>query len=116
MLEFQKNELEQAKLSPNEDVLLEEERSSLVNFERIYQALQDSYTALYGEQKGLEWLNQAQLALQESKAYDPFITEKAEELSNHYYALEEITYALRSQLEELQYNPERLNEIENAFK
>ncbi|AXI09418.1 DNA repair protein RecN [Oceanobacillus zhaokaii] len=115
LLEFQKKELEQANLSPNEDVLLEEERSSLVNFERIYQSLQDSYTALYGEQKGLEWLNQAQLALQDSKAYDPFITEKAEELSNHYYALEEITYALRSQLEELQYNPERLNEIENRL-
>ncbi|RDW21972.1 DNA repair protein RecN [Oceanobacillus chungangensis] len=115
LLEFQKKELEQANLSPNEDIILEEERSSLVNFERIYQALQDSYTALYGEQKGLEWLNQAQLALQDSKVSDAFITEKAEELSNHYYALEEITYAIRSQLEELQYNPERLNEIETRL-
>ncbi|RDW19147.1 DNA repair protein RecN [Oceanobacillus arenosus] len=115
LLEFQKTELEQANLSPNEDVLLEEERSSLVNFERIYQALQDSYNALYGEQKGLEWLNQAQLALQDSKAYDPFITKKAEEISNHYYALEEITYTIRVQVESLQYNPERLNEIETRL-
>ncbi|WP_087971635.1 DNA repair protein RecN [Oceanobacillus rekensis] len=115
LLEFQMNELIQANLSPNEDELLEDERKSLANFERIHTALHDAYNALYGEQKGLEWLNQAQLALQNNSNYDPFIAEKAENMSNHYFILEELTYDLRNQMDNLQFNPERLNEIESRL-
>lgn len=115
LLEFQMKELEQADLQPEEDVQLEEERKALANYERIYTALQDAYNALYGEQKGLEWLNQAQIALQENSKYDTFIEEKSEELSNHYFSLEELTYDLRNQIDTLQYDPERLNEIEGRL-
>ncbi|GAB3052271.1 DNA repair protein RecN [Virgibacillus ainsalahensis] len=112
LLEFQMNELEQANLVPDEDVILEEERNSLANYERIYKGLYDAYNSLYGEQKGLDWLNKAQLALQDNKNYDDFIAQKAEEVSNNYFALEELSYELRNQIETLQYNPERLNEVE----
>lgn len=112
LLKFQLNELEEANLQPDEDETLEEESASLVNYEKIYQSIQDAYNALYGEQKGLEWLNMAQQALQDNREYDPFIAEKAEEASNHYYILEEMTYDLRNHLDQLYYEPERLNEIE----
>ncbi|MEN1970141.1 DNA repair protein RecN [Lentibacillus sp. N15] len=112
LLAFQMDELEKAELTPNEDEILEEERAGLANFERIYQALQDAYNALYGEQKGLEWLSVANQKLQENQTYDSFIAEKSEELSNHYYMVEELTIALRNYSETLQYNPERLNELE----
>ncbi|MFC2948219.1 DNA repair protein RecN [Virgibacillus sediminis] len=112
LLEFQRRELEQANLSPDEDIALEEERRSLANYQRIFQGLQDTYTALYGEQRGLDWLNQAQVALQDAKEFDPFIAEKAEELSNSYYILEDLTYSIRSHIDSLEYNPGRLNEIE----
>ena len=115
LLSFQIREIEQEELTPNEDTLLEEERSTLANFERIYTALQDAYNALYGEQKGLEWLNQAQIALHDSSNYDPFIEKNAEGLSNHYFALEELSYEIRNYTETLQYNPERLNEIESRL-
>ncbi|WP_249871953.1 DNA repair protein RecN [Oceanobacillus saliphilus] len=115
LLEFQMNELEQANLSPNEDELLENERNSLANFERVHSALQDAYTALYGEQKGLEWLSQAQTTLQDNSKYDEFIADKSEEISNHYFSLEELTYELRSQIDALQFDPERLNEIESRL-
>ncbi|RLL48124.1 DNA repair protein RecN [Oceanobacillus piezotolerans] len=112
LLQFQRNELEEANLSPNEDEQLELERQSLMNFERIYTSLNDTYNALYGESKGLEWVNKAHLALDESKRYDTFINEKAEEMAEHYFALEELTYDLRNHMDRLQYDPERLNEIE----
>lgn len=115
LLEFQMRELEQANLVPNEDQVLEEERSSLINFERIYTALQDAYNALYGEQKGLEWINKAQIALQDNTNYDPFISKNAEEMANHFFGLEELTYEIRNYTETLQYNPERLNEIESRL-
>ncbi|WP_106497190.1 DNA repair protein RecN [Lentibacillus sp. Marseille-P4043] len=112
LLEFQMNELEQAGLSPNEDKELEEERDKLANFERIYKGVQDAYNALYGDQKGIEWLSIASQALQDNRSYDNFIAEKAEELSNHYYIIEELTFELRNYSETLQYDPQRLNEIE----
>jgi len=115
LLEFQFREIEQASLSPDEDDLLEKEREHLANFEKINTALLASYNALYGEQKGLEWLNNAQLALQDGSAYDSFTAEKAEELSNHYFIIEELTIELRNYSETIQYDSGRLNEIEERL-
>jgi len=112
LLNFQKNEIENANLVLNEDKELEEERNALANFEQIYKSLTDAYNGLYGEQKGLEWLNIALLALENNQSYDPFIAEKAEETANHYYALEDIAHTLRSKIDSLQYDPNRLREIE----
>src|SRR5699024_4353151 len=65
LLQFQQHELTEANLSPDEDEQLEKERDYLMNYERIFNALNEAYTALYGEQKGLEWLNRAQQSLQD---------------------------------------------------
>lgn len=115
LLKFQMDELEQANLVPNEDETLEEERSNLANYDRIYLGMQDAYNALYGEQKGIEWLSMALQALEDNKSYDPFIAEKAEELANHYFMVEELSFDLRNYRDTLQYNPERLNEIESRI-
>lgn len=115
LLEFQLHELEEASLKPNEDEILEEERNHLANFERIFKSIQDAYNALYGENKGLDWLNIAQQSLQESRQYNKFLTEKAEELSTYYYNIEELSFDLRNFSETLEYNPMRLNEIESRL-
>ncbi len=112
LLQFQLRELEEAQLQPNEDKQLEEERNTLANFERIYSSLQLAYNSLYGEQKGLDWVNQAQIALQDNSNYDASLAQKAEDIANYYYGLEELTYDLGNQIETLQFDPERLNEIE----
>lgn len=112
LLQFQLQELEEAQLQPNEDKQLEEERNTLANFERIYSSLQLAYNSLYGEQKGLDWVNQAQIALQDNSNYDASLAQKAEDIANYYYGLEELTYDLGNQIETLQFDPERLNEIE----
>ncbi|WP_164218093.1 DNA repair protein RecN [Virgibacillus sp. YIM 98842] len=112
LLEFQKQELEDAELIPDEDVELEQKRNKLANFERIYNSIQDAYNALYGEQKGLEWVNKAQTSLLDNSKYDPFIAEKGEEIADHYFALEELSFELGSYMNEQQYDPDQLNEIE----
>src|SRR5699024_4182186 len=83
LLQFQQHELTEANLSPDEDEQLEKERDYLMNYERIFNALNEAYTALYGEQKGLEWLNRAQQSLQYVRSYDTFIAQQAEQLTNH---------------------------------
>ncbi|WP_042145854.1 DNA repair protein RecN [Paucisalibacillus sp. EB02] len=115
LLEFQLSELENANLVPEEVVELEKERKQLVNYERIYKGVMDAYNSLYGEQKGLEWLSMAQRSLEEINSYDKFIASKSEALSNHFYMMEDLTFELSNFIESLEYNPDRLNEIEGRL-
>ncbi|SES82593.1 DNA replication and repair protein RecN [Oceanobacillus limi] len=112
LLEFQFKEIEQANLLPDEDEKLEKERHQLANFERLYKGVQDAYFALNGERKGIEWLNIAQQSLQDITSYDDSIQEKAEELSNYYFLIEEISMELRNFNESMEYDPNRLNDVE----
>jgi len=115
LLEFQMRELEQAQLEPNEDLKLEEERSHIVNFEKIFLGVQEAYNALYGEQRGIDWLNKAQLALQDIRSFDPTLEKKAEELTNSFFIIEELSFELRQFSETLHYDKQRLNEIEGRL-
>lgn len=115
LLNFQKRELEEANLAAGEDAKLEEEKLILSNFEKVFTALQDAYNALYGDGKGLDWVGQALASLEEQQHIDPYIAEKAKEIADHYYALEDLTYDLRNKLDSLQFDPERLNEIEGRL-
>lgn len=115
LLEFQMKELEEAELMPNEDELLETERIQLMNFEKIYMGVQNAYNALYGEQKGLEWLNEAQVALQDNRELDPFIAEQADKLTNYYFIIEELSFELSDFVDTLHYDADRLNEIESRL-
>ncbi|WP_077621622.1 DNA repair protein RecN [Sediminibacillus massiliensis] len=115
LLEFQLNEIQEAELVPEEDEELSEERKKLNNYERIYQGINDAYNALYGEQKGLDWLSLALSSLENASEYEEEISQKREEFSNHYYLIEELTYDLRAYLDNLEFDPERLNIIEGRL-
>ncbi|QDP40556.1 DNA repair protein RecN [Radiobacillus deserti] len=115
LLRFQLNEIQAAELDPAEDEQLVEERNKLVNFERIFQGLQDAYQALYGEQKALDWLSVALNGLESAGEHDETVKAKKEEFSNHYYLIEEMTYELRNQLDQLEFDPDRLNVIESRL-
>ncbi|WP_077308771.1 DNA repair protein RecN [Terribacillus halophilus] len=112
LLQFQYNELKEAALQPGEDDQLTEERTKLMNYERIYQSLHDAYNALYGEQKGLDWVGHALASLESASAFDEEIQKHHQSVSEQYYMLEDLTFQLSSQLDSLSYDPERLNEIE----
>ncbi|WP_347862781.1 DNA repair protein RecN [Salimicrobium sp. PL1-032A] len=115
LLQFQWNELEEASLEPKEDEELTEERNKLANFEKIYSGLNDAYEALYGEQKGMDWLSHAMMSLDATADYDDAYQRMSEELSNSYYLVEELTFRLSTEMEGLEFDPERLNEIEERL-
>lgn len=112
LLSFQLQELNDANLQPNEDEALEEERNILVHFEKMNQSLHEAYYALYGDQKGLESIDIAQNALQQVKSIDPTFEKIAEQLTNLYYQLEDVTFTIRNRIDEMEYDEGRLNEIE----
>ncbi|WP_079530232.1 DNA repair protein RecN [Halobacillus hunanensis] len=115
LLEFQLRELHEADLQPFEDEELEEERKKLMNYEKVYQGIHDAYNALYGEQKGLDWLSLAMTSLENTSDYDNQIRKLSEEMSNSYYVMEELTFQLSTQMAELEFDPERLNDIESRL-
>src|SRR5690625_1109795 len=115
LLQFQMNELEIANLQPDEDEMLEKEREYLINFEKIFLGVQETYNALHGEQRGIDWLNKAHLALQDVSQYAPELKSKSEQLSNSYYIIEELSFDLRQFSESLNYDEQRLNEIESRL-
>ncbi|WP_338470208.1 DNA repair protein RecN [Niallia sp. XMNu-256] len=115
LYQFQLNEIEQAQLQLDEDEALLEEKKRLSNFERIYEAIQASYSALKDEQKGLDWIGLVMGQLEDAAGLNSEYKELAESVSNSYYMLEEAASSLRGELELLEFDPERLNEIENRL-
>ncbi|WP_101844239.1 DNA repair protein RecN [Halobacillus sp. Marseille-P3879] len=112
LLEFQFRELQEAELSPLEDEQLTEERQKLMNYEKLYQGIHDAYNALYGEQKGLDWLSHAMSSLESAAGYDEQVRKLSEEMTNSYYIIEELSFQLSAQMSELEYDPDRLDFIE----
>lgn len=115
LLQYQLNEIENANLFPNEDIALTEERTKLANGEKLYKTVHDSYHALYGEGKGLEWLMHALNNVEEAEVFDKQLTPLKETVSNCYYLLEEMTSSLRDYYETIEFDPNRLNIIESRL-
>lgn len=115
IIRFQVEEIDTAGLEPEEDERLESEKIKLANFEKVNEALQEGYQALNGEQKGLEWVGQAMNFLEGIAGIDDQYGKMHETLASHYYLLEEMTFSMRDAFEQLEYDPDRLNFIEERL-
>ena len=115
LLQFQLNEIQASNVIPNEDGQLLEEKLKISNFEKIYQALHNAHNALVGEQKGLDWLGLVMSHLDDIAAIDQTFEQQHETVSNSYFILEDIGYKIRAQLDQLEFDPERLNFIESRL-
>ncbi|WP_096434725.1 DNA repair protein RecN [Alteribacter populi] len=112
LIQYQLEEIEKAQLQPDEDVFLSEEKQRLGNSEQLYQRVHDSHQALYGENKGLEWIMVALNQMEEASELDEGLKKIHENITNCYYLLEETAFSLRDYVESIEFNPERLNDIE----
>jgi DNA repair protein RecN (Recombination protein N) len=115
LLAYQLDEISGANLEPKEDIKLEEEKTKLGNFEKIHEHLQDAYHSLYGEGKGLELISRALSDFSQVAALDDTLKSDEEQLANSFYVLEELTYKIRDMNDTLEYNPDRLNIIEQRL-
>jgi DNA repair protein RecN (Recombination protein N) len=115
LYQFQLNEIQQAQLQLDEDERLLDEKKRLSNFERIFESVQTSYNALKDEQKGLDWISLVMGQMENAAELNPEYKGMAETVSNSYYMLEEVAGSLRSELDNLEYDPHRINEIEDRL-
>lgn len=115
LIQFQYEEITNADLKLLEDDALLEERNRLLNFEKMYEGVKISYNALQGEQKGLDWISLAMNHLQQSAEVDEELVELQEVVANSFYQLEDTVAILRSKLDFMEFDPVRLNEIEERL-
>jgi DNA repair protein RecN (Recombination protein N) len=112
---FQLDEIQKANLKLHEDEELYEEKRKLANFEKVFEAIQLSYSALSGEQKGLDWVSMAMDHLENAASLDTAYKDVYEAVSNCFYQLEDAARLLSNKLDVLEYDPQRLNEIEDRL-
>lgn len=112
---FQTEEIRAAKLKPGEEVTLHEERKRLANAEKLYAHVNESYELLFNE-KGLEAVSKAMQRLQEISSLDgATLSPLQEQISSSYYQLEDAAFQLRDYRDQIEFNPERIDEIERRL-
>ncbi|WP_442636664.1 DNA repair protein RecN [Rossellomorea marisflavi] len=115
LIQFQQKEIQDAELRLNEDDELQDEKLKLVNFEKLYEALQTSYDSLRGERKGMDWAGLAMGHLETAAEVDAQFGGTLESVSSAYYILEDAAHAIRAELDQLEFEPGRLDMIESRL-
>ncbi|MDF2723274.1 MAG: repair protein RecN [Paenibacillus sp.] len=112
---FQIEEIGSAKLKIGEDESLLEEKRKLTNAEKLYQNVADAYDAIYGS-KGLSAISKAVQRLSDVTAVDPAVLSPLlEQMQSAFYQLEDAAFQLRDYRDGVEFNPQRLDEIEDRL-
>ncbi|HTX34949.1 MAG TPA: DNA repair protein RecN [Bryobacteraceae bacterium] len=113
---FQRKEIESAGLSAGEETGLENERRVLQNVQRIEEAAQAAYSAIYdGPQSALTQARVAAKRVEELCRIDSGLAGLREHLQAADLSLQELAYGLRDYLSRLEANPGRLEEVETRL-
>ncbi|MFB5759536.1 DNA repair protein RecN [Paenibacillus medicaginis] len=115
MYRFQLEEIASARLQPGEDELLAEERVKLSHSEKMMDAVAGAYELLQSQQ-GLDAVSSAAAMLEDISHYDSKQLQPiTEQIQSAYYQLEDAVFQLRSYREQIEFNPERLQEVEQRL-
>lgn len=113
LYKFQSEEIAAAALAEGEEEQLETDRRKLANAGKLMDAVADAYERVYGGGQGLEQLSAAMDKLEYAVPYDEQRLQPLfEQIQGAYYQLEDASFQLRAYRDELEFEPERLNDIE----
>lgn len=107
---FEKNEIEKASLTVGEDDNLEDTISILQNSEKIYAALENTYSLLNEGDPGITVsMGSAMRFLDSISEYSKDVAKVSEQLGDMYYQLEDIVTSVRSLKENITFAPDELD-------
>jgi len=116
LLAFQRNEISTAALTPGEDEALEQERLRLKNAGTLYQTVYGSIEELYGTTGSvIERLLEVKKNLATAGRIDPQLKTIAESLASTAYHIEDLTGELRTHLNLIQIDDQRLETVEERL-
>ena len=116
MLEFQMAEIEAANLKAGKDIALNQERDKLLNHKHIADTLTNAYSMLDNEEfSSLANVRSAMNDMESLEEFDPEYREISGSLSESYYVLEDITKRLESIIDDLDFDGNRLMQVESRL-
>lgn len=118
MLEFQLQEIDQIQPVPGEEEQLNQEKRRLNNSEKIMAAVTAGYADLYGGSGGAavyDLMGKTRKELLDLARLDPECTRLVDLADSIYYSVEELAEELRAYREDLEFEPGRLDKIEDRL-
>lgn len=116
MLEFQMAEIDSASLKTGEDKALHQECDRLLNHKLIADTLTNAYAMLDNEDfSSLANVRSAMNDMESIEEYDPIYKELSSSLSETYYVLEDVTKRLEDILDGLDFDGNRLMQVESRL-
>lgn len=117
ILKFQVEEISDAQLEDNEEESLKEEEQKLSNHQSIVEALSNSYKALQGDEhsSGLDSVGQAMDIMSSIESMDEKFKQIYDTLSSAFFQIQEASSEIYNEMDSLEYDEERLNEIEERL-
>ncbi|MFD2672781.1 DNA repair protein RecN [Marinicrinis sediminis] len=116
LFRFQVEEIQKAELKSGEDEWLQEEKQKLANAEKLVQSSSAAYESLNGSRSALA---EIQTAMQKVEGLihvdEAKIRPIHEQITSAYYQLEDAAFSLRDYRDSVEFNPVRLDEIENRL-
>ena len=121
-LRFQLDEISRAQLKEGEEEELERERDILASAEKLKAISYEAYHAIYEEDASgqaapaLDKLNEAAQAVKKLVEIDPSLKSQLDLLEQTIYGLTETARTIRAYSDGLEYDPNRLEEIESRLE
>lgn len=116
-LQFQLDEITNANLKPHEEEELTEEKDQLDNYQVIHDALENSYQALMGD--NFDLIGQLGISMNELGKVSDFSTDLNniyEKVSDAFYNLQDVSHEISNELDSMEWDEERLNQIEQRLE
>ena len=116
LLQHAVREIGEAKLDPAEEQALEQESRVLANHEKLMRLLED-LSGRTAESRGgaLAALRQARALMQEALTIDPALAEKARQLEDAFFELEDFSEGISARMREMVFDPGRLEQVEERL-
>ena len=115
LLKFQLTELIEADVQVGEEEQLEAERQALMNYERIFSLLNKAKQSLGGDNGGEEAVDSAVNAMQHAAELNSEYEGLSESLTDIYYNLRDCAEIISDAIDNLESDPQRLEEIEERL-
>ncbi|WP_019414101.1 DNA repair protein RecN [Paenisporosarcina sp. TG20] len=115
LFQYQINEIDSMELIKNEDEELQLNRKKFQNYHKTLERASAAHEALSGELQGLDCIGKAMSELEDLASFDESYKDQAELVSNSFYSLQELSYQLKSTMDESEFDEERLNVIEERL-
>ena len=119
ILQYQIQEIEAAKLEPGEEATLRRELSRLANAEKLASLAQTAYTLLENTTPDArsisDMLGEVSKSVRDLAKIDEDLSDLAGQAESASVQATEIALSLQNYIEQVEYNPKRLEEVENRI-